>query len=253
MSAMQGDPATLERLASAGIESAADVLEAAECVRDLPERANHVLSIDDATWFVKHEKRRRRRGDFPREAAGIERLQAAGVPVSPLAFLAHADDGSAVTGTPSLAPARPLDDLLREGAVSGPARRRLSVSLATAVARMHSASLHHKDLYLNHCFAEPVAGTVQLIDLERVGRHRRLLGRWVVKDLAALRHSVPEGTVPEREQLRFLLSYLRERGIPSHGVIRGLVRRVRAKARRIGRRAPRTPVGEIARPPTATE
>jgi hypothetical protein len=151
-----------------------------------------------------------------------------------------------VTGTLDLAPARPLDRLLAEGALRGRLRRRLLRDLAAAVARMHAAGLHHRDLYLNHVFADASADPARfaVIDCERVGRHRRRLSRWVVKDLAALETSAPpEATA--RERLAFLVAYLRARGLPRR-VLRRLARRVLLKARRMRGHVPRTPVGDAA-------
>lgn len=247
--ALAGDPETLTRLAQAGIRTAADVLAHGRCVRDLPDRSNHVLEAAGGTWFVKRTKRPGRRAALPREARTLEDLRQLGVPTARLAFHAVDPEAGAITGTASLAPARPLDDLLREGRLDGPVRQRVLRALARTVARLHAAALHHKDLYLNHLYLDPADPTltVHLIDVERVARHRRALGRWVVKDLAALCHSVPPGVVAEDDGRRFLVRYLRARGLPRRGVLPGLARRVRAKARRMARHVPRTPVGEAAR------
>ncbi len=247
--ALVGDGDVLARLAAAGITTVADVLARSRSVRDLEDRSNHVLELDGVTWFVKRTKHPRPKDTMPREAAALERLAALGVPTAPLAFWGMDADEGALTGTLSLAPARPLDELLVSGVFAGGDRRRLLRVLAKTAATLHGASLHHKDLYLNHLYVDPAdpALVVALIDVERTARHRRALGRWVVKDLAALRHSIPEGTVSEEEMTRFLLRYLRERGLPRLGVITGLARRVKTKARRMARHVPRTPVGEIGR------
>ncbi|MDJ0972919.1 MAG: lipopolysaccharide kinase InaA family protein [Planctomycetota bacterium] len=245
--ALAGVAETLALLDAAGIRTAADVLERSRCVRDLDDRSNHVLEVDDRTWFVKRTKRPRRRDARPREAATLERLAQLEVPTAALAFWAMDATHGAVTGTASLDPARPLDELLEDGVLDAATRRRVLKVLARTVARLHAAALHHKDLYLNHLYLDPADPdlTVRLIDVERVARHRRALGRWVVKDLAALRHAVPEGTITEGEMTRFLARYLRARDLPRRGVLAGLARRVRTKARRMARHIPRTPVGDI--------
>jgi heptose I phosphotransferase len=72
-----------------------------------------------------------------------------------------------------------------------PAKHRIIEEVANIVARMHSAGLHHQDLYLCHflCGSEQGCLPLTLIDLQRVERHRRLPGRWQVKDLAQLHFS----------------------------------------------------------------
>ncbi|MEA3386057.1 MAG: lipopolysaccharide kinase InaA family protein, partial [Thermodesulfobacteriota bacterium] len=71
------------------------------------------------------------------------------------------------------------------------AKHRIIEEVANIVARMHSAGLHHQDLYLCHflCGSEQDGLPLTLIDLQRVERHRRLPMRWQVKDLAQLHFS----------------------------------------------------------------
>lgn len=244
--ALQGPPDVLATLAGAGIRSVADVLARAECVRDLPGRSNHLLRAGGLTVHVKRAKR----ADAAREALAIQRAMAAGAPAAALLFHGVDPAHGALTGTRDLAPALPLDDLLRDGALD-PGPRRLALGrLAAATAALHGARLHHRDLYLNHVFVDPgdAAGRIAIIDWERLGSHRRPLGRRVIKDLAALSASIPEGSVPRRERARFLLRYLAARGIPRRPVYDRLVRRIDRKAARIRAHLPRTPVGAAARP-----
>lgn len=246
MSAVLASTTWEARLAAAGLASLADVLAAAEVVRELPSRSNLVLSLDGTRVFVKQEKKRR----ASREFEGIERAREARVPTAEVVFRGADPALGSFVGTRDLAPARPFDDLLRDGALSGREVRRVFDALADAVANLHDARLNHRDLYLCHVFAHVDAegAHVALIDLERLRRHRRLLGPRVVKDLAAIFASVPEGSTSEHQMARFLLRYMRRRGIPRRGVYPGLARRIRRKAARIRRHVPRTPVGEAARP-----
>ena len=71
------------------------------------------------------------------------------------------------------------------------AKHRIIEEVANIVARMHLAGLHHQDLYLCHflCGSEQGCLPLTLIDLQRVEGHRRLPGRWQVKDLAQLHFS----------------------------------------------------------------
>ncbi len=249
---LDGPSEALAALDAEGIASVGDVIERAEAVRDLPDRSNHVLSVGARRIFVKRTKSirgRNLRDGLPREAHALRRCEQAGVPTARLAFQGHDPTLGAVTGTFDLAPARPLDDLLREGRLDDRQRRHVLRALARATASLHNAGLHHRDLYLNHVYVDPDrSDTCALIDLERLARHRRALGRWVVKDLGALASSIPEGTVSDSEQTRFLIRYLRAHKLPRRGVVPGLVRRVQRKVRRVKRHVPRTPVGDAARP-----
>jgi hypothetical protein len=245
---LHGPSETIDLLARAGVETVADVLARAAVVRDLASRSNHVLEAGGRRFAVKREKRR----GPSREARGLRAAAAAGVPVPRLAFEGRDRRLGAVVGTEHLGDARPLDDLLAAGALDERARRAALRSLARAAAALHGARLHHRDLYLNHAFADPAEASpaVVLIDLERVGRHFGLLGRRVVKDLAAIEASMPRA-VPASDRARLLVHYLRARGLPVRALARPLARRVARKAARIRAHVPRTPVGEAARPAQA--
>ncbi|MDL1959931.1 MAG: hypothetical protein LWX01_13110 [Deltaproteobacteria bacterium] len=88
-----------------------------------------------------------------------------------------------------------VDRNLGEGSGINPqvlsSKRKIIEEVANIVARMHSAGLHHQDLYLCHflCGSEQDGLPLTLIDLQRVKRHRRLPRRWQVKDLAQLHFS----------------------------------------------------------------
>ena len=218
-----------ERLAKAGIRTVADVMSHSECIRDLPTRSNHVLVADGLHIHVKRTKKGRR----PREAHAIEIARAARVPTAVVAFRGSDPRHGAVTGTLDLAPARPFDELLLEGALGRWQIRRTFEVLADAVATLHDAKRNHRDLYLCHVFVrfEGRKPKIALIDLERLRKHRRLLGPRVVKDLAAVVASIPEGSVPGQQAARFLLRYMVRRDIPRRGIYPGLMRRVRARPR----------------------
>ncbi len=238
----------LQALAAHGIHSVKDVLDRSECIRDLPARSNHVLQLGAERYMIK---RARRPQDPPAEARAIRRFQALGVPTARLAFEGVDPGCGSLTATYDLAPWRPLDDLLSQGRLSPLGRRRTLRALAAAVAALHDARRHHRDLYLNHVFVDPEgSGRLALIDLERSGPHRRTLGRRVVKDLAALLSSVPEGSVSDAEQRAFLGTYLALRAQSARAFAR-LAARIERKAERIRARVPRTPVGEAARPKAA--
>ena len=241
------EPDWTDASARAGLDSVDAVLEHATVVRDLSDRANLELDVDGQRIFVKHTKR----GTESREWLLACRARDDGLPTAEPVFVGTAPRRGALCGFADLAPARPLDDLLREDALAWTTRRVVLLSLASAVARLHALRRHHRDLYLNHVYVdpaaeEPVAG---IVDWERSGPHWRRLGRWVVKDLASLGASAPDGVITRSERMRFLAHYLR--ALPGADVRRdlpGLARRVERKAARIRAHVPRTPVGEAARP-----
>ena len=112
--------------------------------------------------------------------------------------------------------------------------RRLIRDLGEHVRRLHVAGLNVRDLYLCHLFVDPedlLAGFT-LIDLHccRIGRK---VGRpGVVRDLAALHHSAPEGIVSRTDRLRFLRAWS---GAGLDTGARALIRRVEARAERMAR------------------
>lgn len=227
---------------------AAALFAAARCIRELPERRNLVATLGATCVHLKLARRPNAwRHD---EAKHIEQAHAAGVPVATILFEGHTDEGPFV-GLQDLAPARPLDDVLTEIVAVRGMRDAVGRALAAAVAALHAAGLHHKDLYANHVFVdaavEPPALTV--IDLERMGTHAGPRSRWVVKDLAALWMSLRAHVHPTTA-LRFLVRY--GRAVPGLRArdLRRLAARTLKKADRMARHTPRTPVGDAARPAT---
>ncbi|MFO0932809.1 MAG: lipopolysaccharide kinase InaA family protein [Planctomycetota bacterium] len=243
---LHADEATTAALAAAGVRCVRDVLARSECVRDLKDRSNHVLRAGPAVYHVKLSKRAK----VSREAVAIEFLQGIGVPTASLAFWSALRGVGALCGTVDLAPARPMDDLLREGALSPAAIDGAFKALAEAAAAMHEARVHHRDLYLNHVFVDPTGARpgVTIIDVERLQRHVGVLPRAIVKDLAAVEASIPEGTVDLTYRARLVVHYLRARRFPVRMLLGNLLRRVSKKVEEIRAHVPRTPVGAAARP-----
>lgn len=244
-------PGLAAGLAAAGILTVADALARATCVRDLPDRSNHVLELDGARLFVKRSKPRgffRRAPNPPPEAAALARLRAAGIPCARLAFSGVDRRLGALTATFDLAPARPLDDVLRERRLDAARTAALLRGVVDVVARLHDAGLALRDLYANQIFVRPEGGEVALMDAERLVQHRGGLNRWVEKDLAGLAASVPPELLPPPLRGRMIVRYIYMRNLPISSTLRRFVARVRPWAERIRARAPRTPVGARARP-----
>ncbi len=245
---LDGPPEVLKRLQEAGITTVGDVLSHSECVRRLPARGNFRLHLGDETFHVKANYGRSAALPVPKEAVALAWCREHQVPTAEYMFRGQTT-ACAITATRDLAPAAPLDDVLRAGTLDDAGRARALRQLAQLTARLHDGGHHHRDLYLNHIFVDPAdpQGTVRVIDVERLRRHRRQLGRRVIKDLAALEYSAAP-LVSEDERTRFLVRYLKLRGLPRRGVLPGLLRRIQSKAGRIGAHTPRTPVGAAALP-----
>lgn len=100
---------------------------------------------------------------------------------------------------------RPGDGLATPGD-----RTRLLEALADTANRFHSAGLFHRDFYWCHFFvSEPVPGgfSVYLIDLQRVLESRWMRWRWLIKDLAQFRFSVPKGCLTKAEWRNWFQRY----------------------------------------------
>lgn len=172
------------------------------------------------------------------EYEALRRLGAAGLRVpAPLALHADAEGELLV-----------LEDVrhsssLRQRLLAAPheARRWLPEVLALTLG-LHTRGWYHRDLYLDHLIVEEDARGralgLCLLDLGRARHRWRPRRRWFVKDLAALLHSLPP-SVGARPRLRFLLAYLRGRGLDSRRARRRWLRDVRAKARRMAAHTPR--------------
>jgi hypothetical protein len=169
--------------------------------RDVGDRQNGVFRLDlpGESAIRLHIKRDARPVAEPLalEARGIELLRQAGIPTCTPVAHGRITDGRTFIATIDLAGFRAVDAALRSREMTLD-----SIWLATArlTARLHSAELHHRDLYLNHFFCCPHAingvqssDQLYLIDAARV-RHlpRWFTTRWIVKDVAQLFYSATE-------------------------------------------------------------
>jgi len=189
--------------AALGYTAARDALDdpRGRVVRCTPWRFTVMLDLPGARVFVKHRGRRPRAG--LREWRILHRLRAAGVPVPEPVFLARSGARTAL-GTLAVG-GRPFDALLAEASDRNAACRRIVELIAPRVARLHAAGYCHRDLYLNHWFADSLeASHVALIDVERTFRPRLRARRFRAKDLAALLASWPGDGAPATGALRFL-------------------------------------------------
>lgn len=170
-----------------------------------------------------------------REVQGIRLLQQADIPTVPLVGWGVLEDRRSFVIVDDLAGYRPSDKLLEAGTARF---EQLLAPTADLAAKLHSAGLHHRDLYLCHFFAPPgdgEPGDLRLIDCARVKRLPKFLTRqrWVVKDLAQFWYSTlkhPE--ITDEQRLAWLRRYADRAGA---GDVEGLRRAVARKVAWIGR------------------
>ena len=147
-----------------------------------------------------------------------------------------------VTSVPGDALERCLERFLVDGAGRQTAED-FTRKLAKMVSTLHGAGYVHRDLYSSHVFLCADGGLAKffLIDLARMFRPRWRRFRWVVKDLAQLKYSMPAAWT-DRWWDFFLAGYLGPRheahAARYNRAIDGKVRRMLRRIRRKGRRRP---------------
>jgi len=184
-----------------------------------------------------------RRGRSPAEAEadGIAAARAAGA--GTMRLLAAGEDAPTrrsfvlVTAVPGEALERCGEAFLARHADAPAAVDALTARLAALVRGLHGAGFVHRDLYASHVFLHerPDGPALHLIDLARMLHPRVRRFRWRVKDLAALKYSMPAAWV-DGWWAAFLAAYL---GEVSDRVRRRWERAIGRKAGRIARHAKR--------------
>ena len=173
--------------------------------RDIRERQNAVLDASTRDGPVRlHLKRDKHRLSTPcsDETRGLALLREASIPCPQLVARAILDDGRSAVISLDLAGMKPAD-------ASGLAFEPIFEPTARLVARLHSAGLHHRDLYLNHVFVDPkYPERIALLDAARVRRLPRWFRhRWIVKDLAQFAYSTRLMRVSSEVLERWLARY----------------------------------------------
>ena len=187
--------------------------------RSIADRQNGTLDFQTedgspARWHVKRYTAVRS-GKTPaeREVEGIELLQRAGIPTVPLVGWGVLSDGRSFVIVEDLAGYRPVDKLLEAGGVTVDW---LMEPTADLTARLHSAGVHHRDLYLCHFFVDPKLVDLRLIDCARVKRLPGFLTRyrWVVKDLSQFWYSTyKHAAISDADRNAWLHRYAAQAGI----------------------------------------
>ena len=203
-----------------------------EVFRDVPGRKTIRVDIGGMTCFVKQHFGVGWREIFKNllslrlpivsartEWQAIRRLDAIGIPTTPaLAFGERGCDPSrrqSFVITRDLGDIVSLEDFCRDWPQSPPTprlRRRLIVAAAQLARRLHDHGLNHRDFYICHlCLDRPrlIQDDIHLylIDLHRVGMHRRISETARLKDMAALYFSALDIGLTRRDCLRFLRAY----------------------------------------------
>ena len=204
--------------------------------RTIADRQNCTLDFHDEEgrpkrWHVKRYTAVRGRSKTPaeQEVGGIQLLQGAGIPTVPLVGWGVLADRRSFVIVEDLADYRPGDKILPAG---GATFGQLLEPTADLAAKLHTANLHHRDLYLCHFFVNTAntanTADLRLIDCARVKRLPPVLtrGRWVVKDLSQFWYSTfkhPEITDAQRDA--WLRRYASRAGVENFERLRSRVRR----------------------------
>lgn len=209
--------------------------------RTLPERENATLDTvnEDGRPIRLHIKRfapihRSRHSKTPAdiEAAAIQLLTDHQIPTVPLVAWGHLTDGRSFIMTQDLAGHAPAD----QWADSEAKFEKLIQPVAHLVAQLHTAGLHHRDLYLCHIFiAEAADGlSLRLIDAGRVRHLPRwpMRRRWIIKDLAQLWFSTLALPAGDTQRRRLIEQYADECGIENPAQLLSSIAR---KSRQIAR------------------
>ena len=214
--------------------------------RSIADRQNCTLDAEidgrKVRWHVKRYTAVRTPGPTPaeREVAGVLLLQDAGIPTVPLVAWGVLADRRSFVIVDDLAGYLPGDKLLE---AAGATFHPLLEPTADLAARLHTAGLHHRDLYLCHFFIPTrphngdggAAAPLRLIDCARVKRLPRFLTRyrWVVKDLSQFWYStLKHPQITDEQRLAWLRRYAQKAGVTN---VERLRRSVARKVAWIGR------------------
>ena len=196
--------------------------------RKLSDRENCTLDAEvDGKRVRLHVKRYTKTAPMEAEVSGVRLLQDAQIPTVPLVGWGQTSDGRSFVVTEDLTGYQDSERLVRDGMPFD-----LLASATAGVARkLHSAGLHHRDLYLCH-FLVRVRGDrscdvdVALIDAARVRRLPLLFRRrWIIKDLAQFWYSTLSLPVTDEQRMWWLKRYRDE------SLKRAILRKVKSIAR----------------------
>lgn len=153
------------------------------------------------------------------EVRAIQKLNQLGIPTTPL--VAYGVRGSNPARLRSFVVTEDLGDIISLETLcadwqNNPPdvrfKRRLIVAVAKLARTLHNNGLNHRDFYICHfCLDQKRLAAdeihLYLIDLHRVGIHKKIPTNARMKDMAALYFSAMVVGLTERDLLRFLHSY----------------------------------------------
>jgi hypothetical protein len=201
--------------------------------RKLSDRENCVL---DATFadgravrlhIKRYFKRARRQLPVEDELKGYNLLLEHQIPTGVMAAHGTLPDRRSFVIFEDLSGYTPADKLLEAGT---PFESILTCT-AELAAKLHSANLHHRDLYLCHFMIKPGEKSntfdTRLIDTARVGELPRFLTRqrWIVKDLAEFLYSTLKHPITQVQRDAWLQHYATCRGMSPIDVLRKSIQR----------------------------
>ena len=199
--------------------------------RSIPERENATLDASYQGRAIRLHIKRYRGAGADEEADGIQLLLKAEIPTVPLVGWGHLADGRSFVISEDLKGFEAADKLVEGGLQFD----KIIESTADVAAKLHSAGLHHRDLYLCHFFVKRADPTdARLIDAARVAKLTNPLTRqrWIRKDLAQFWYSTLALPVTNERREAWMARYSQQRGLPSHQpLIAGIQRKVRWIAR----------------------
>jgi len=198
--------------------------------RSLPDRQNCILRHAGVHWHIKRYPAMRGKTLAEQELAGHRALVAAGIPTADLVGWGVLPDRRSFIIFDELRGFSAADKLLAGGLPFS----QLLEPTADLAAALHSAGLHHRDLYLCHMFARPSSdgAELRLIDATRVRRLPALTrSRWIIKDLAQFWYSTLSLPVSDSQREQWLARYAARRSVTPISLRGGIDRKARWIAR----------------------
>jgi Lipopolysaccharide kinase (Kdo/WaaP) family len=196
--------------------------------RKLADRENCVaeIAVPEGGVAKLHIKRYPTREPARAEVAGLKSLYKAHIPAPALAAWGWGAGGRGFVITHDLAGYQPADKLIEAGMPFA----KLLGPTADVAAKLHSAGLHHRDLYLCHFMAK--GSDLSLIDAARVRKLPAwpMRRRWIVKDLAQFWYSMTKLPITDDEREKWLERY--SKGVKI-GEVKALRKAIVAKVGRI--------------------
>jgi hypothetical protein len=177
------------------------------------------------------------------EAKGYGLLHDRGIAAAVVAAWGVLDDGRSFIAVEDLAGFTPADKLIESGLPFD----RLLIPTADLTGRLHSAGLHHRDLYLCHFLArceDSRSADLRLIDAARVRRLPGLLTRrrWIVKDLAQFWYSTTQLVITDSQRDAWLGRYCEQTRMGQLGPLKKSILRksaaIAAHDKKLRRREP---------------